>query len=125
MGGGLGAAPGRVDGRRAVHDVVDDAVLRERRRVRLAPQAGGVGLVVAEQQLGTVGRVEVHDAELVVLGADDGRPSTRSMAGSAVCGWNVHVLRNHSVGSRWIGASSGPRLCTSMRQSRSCGSALA
>ena len=61
--------------------------------------------------------VEVPRAELVVLGPHDGRRRRRRGAAraSAVSGGHDHVLRNHSVGSRWIGASSGPRLCTVMR----------
>ncbi len=69
MGGHLGPTAIEVDGRRAVQHVVGDAVLRVRRRVLGAPETGGVGLVVAEQQLGVLGRVQVHHAELVVLGA--------------------------------------------------------
>ena len=52
-------------------------------------------------------------------------PSTVRSVGGSVCGGNVHVLRNHSVGRTWIGAASGPRLWTVIRQTTSSASALA
>ena len=85
MGGRLGPTAIEVDGRRAVQHVVGDAVLRVRRRVLGAPETGGVGLVVAEQQLGVLGRVEVHHAQLVVLGADHRSALDRARSSARRC----------------------------------------
>ncbi len=52
-------------------------------------------------------------------------PGCARSDGFGVFGGNDHVLRNHSVGSRCSGASSGPRLCTVMRHRRSCSDDLA
>ena len=63
----LGAGPGRIDGRRAVDDVVVDPVLGIRRPFA-APQAMHVALVVAEQRLGVAVSRKHDPAQVVVIG---------------------------------------------------------
>ncbi len=65
----------RIDRVAPVEDVVGDAVLRERRGGVGAPEARGVGLVLAEQQLGARLGMEVHRPELVVVGSHSGPSS--------------------------------------------------
>ncbi len=65
-GGGLGAGPLGIDARRAVQDVVVDAVLGERRGRRLAEEPLDVGLVLAQQELRTAAVRPDPDIEDVI-----------------------------------------------------------
>ena len=51
-------------------------------------------------------------------------PICRSEGFGAPC-FQLQVLRNQSCGNTWIGAASGPRLCTVIRISTSSGDAWA
>jgi hypothetical protein len=112
VGGRLGALPGGVDGvGPAVDDVVVDAVLHVGGRVLPSPQARGVALVLAEQQLGAGLDVEQVPPELVVVrlhdrvaGVADGRQPWPGVVGRPRPRVAVPQRRQH-VDRRVLGTS--------------------
>ena len=124
MGRCLGARPGRIDGRRAVQDVVVDPVLGEL----------GDRLAAADPVAGwsrchrTTGRRRGRRPACTCPASGARRsgwcPTARAGPAAAAAASCHQVLRNHSVGSRCSGAGSGPRLCAVTRISRSVGAGL-
>ena len=100
-----------------------------------APEPLRVRLVVGERSSGEPAATELEPAELGLLGDDESASvqARSTCAGPLVPGSSAglrcrphdQVLRNQSVGSRWSGAGSGPRLVDRIRIRMSSASALA
>ena len=111
--------------RAAMDDAAVDPVLDEGRPVGGVEETLGVGLVLGEEERGRAITGEVPRAELGVIGARSPPGPPAAGAGRAPLPPHDHVLRNHTVGSTWSVAGSGPRFSTVIRTRMSSGEALA
>ena len=111
----------------AVHDVVVDARPSGRRGVFGCPHS--VRCWSRCRRRAVRRRARRAATTCRARGARPGRAGTARRRARCVGvgsnGAHDHVLRNHRVGSTWSGASSGPRLWTVIRHTRSSGAALA
>ena len=116
-----------------MNDGVVDAVFDEQCTVRRAPARRLSALYSfsvnnnsdARRTRTSVRPVVVHGLIMRDGAATASVPSTALRDGRRASSPQAHVLRNHSVGRRYTGAGSGPRLVASIRSTISSERALA